>query len=288
MGLFDFLRRARPAVVKAPAVEVKSERDPEAATQAVLELLRPHLMPACYGILQDGSTADLPITASKAGGEPYAEEGDTWPISESSGTPMLFAFQVNSTDLPIDVRFPSGLVVIFADREEMENCDLHADNGPLRRRHYPNPSASKYVMLAREQNAERTEGSGGRRVVFQAGLSLPDADTVLALDYREKYAAISEWRRVVDEWSDPFREATARLIGPQVYETFLQIGGHPQWVQCAEPPDGERLPHENFILQMNSVMDLWELIWGDLGSIYIYADADAGSLDLRHSIFQCS
>ncbi|MEX0775345.1 MAG: DUF1963 domain-containing protein [Phycisphaeraceae bacterium] len=261
--------------------------DPELLLEEAVALLRPHQLPTCFGFRGQEATTQTEPTASRVWGEPYGEAGDDWPCEPSDGQPMVFLLQVNRAQLPLEIAIPDGLTVVFADAQHMESCEPCSGDGPLMVRHYAAPAAPTYVRLNEPPRESRPERPVGHELTFEAGLALPDFDSMWIDADDELYGPLARWLQA-KEWlgsREALKEARRQLASAPSREPLLQVGGHPVWVQGAEPPDKGQLPHERFLMQINAASELG-ICWYDYGSIYLYTD-DA-SLRARHAVFQCS
>lgn len=196
---------------------------------------------------------------SHFGGDPYFEEGDSWPSSD--GDYLSFVFQLYDQH---DTLFPSGikLVQFFYDYEKFpwdtDNdgwlVKIFTDIDPESRIQIPKPKA-----LARTKFCE---------VSFQEIVSLPDWE---GLDLHSRLA--SNLSCVLDE-NDPwesYRKLADDIAGEQNYQS--QAGGYPNWIQGEGTPKnniGEPMP---LLLQVDSEENAG-LMWGDWGLIYIFCAPD--------------
>jgi hypothetical protein len=74
---------------------------------------------------------ELPVTASRLGGMPYAPPGWSWPLCETE--PLFFLGQINCAELqgiPAAEKLPpSGLLAFFADHDAVNGGNLYGQKG---------------------------------------------------------------------------------------------------------------------------------------------------------------
>jgi Domain of unknown function (DUF1963) len=83
------------------------------------------------GLWPQRPSAELPVTASRLGGMPYAPPGWSWPLCETE--PLFFLGQINCAELqgiPAAEKLPpSGLLAFFADHDAVNGGNLYGQKG---------------------------------------------------------------------------------------------------------------------------------------------------------------
>jgi uncharacterized protein YwqG len=221
------------------------------------------LVRQCTVVEPHASEEALPPTATKFGGAPYAERGDTWPMC-GCGRGLTFIFQWNSVHCSHDPR-AAGLHAFFYCHECQSWGDLPADaKDAWAVRHYAAPADAKAVVIEDRSPTENrlTECACQAATVP----SLPDWDGLgeVAEEIAELSAKLDE-----DEAWEPYSEAAEQILGGEPdYRT--QIGGYPRFVQGADFPECECGQRLSLLAQIDSE-DEAGLMWGDSGCIYLFA-----------------
>lgn len=199
----------------------------------------------------------FPATATHFGGNPYFEQGDTWPTVAEDGRPFDFVCQVNLQDCPERPIVPFDLFTVFlcwamAESEEVERaCMVRA---------YKNASTSKAVSISQPA-------------------------PLAALDYRVRPCALrTQTFMTYPPWpverlpevataASRFRNPAAaygRSLGRLGFRHDFRsrVGGFPTWVQETTFHDDEFI----FLAQIDYEPQANNCI-GDAAPIYIAASA---------------
>lgn len=85
-------------------------------------------------------------TASKAGGAPYSEPGEQWPVCKQCRRAMQFCFQIDCQQGPHAMPSAVGLTVVYMCPADGTN-DMEPQPGTWEVRNYLEPSAEKFVPM---------------------------------------------------------------------------------------------------------------------------------------------
>lgn len=199
-----------------------------------------------------------PKFISHFGGNPYFEVGEEWPKSKN-GNYQNFIFQIYNdgiVNLPENIK----LIQFFFDWEWFP-WKTNEDGWMVKIYEKINPEKA-----IRIEKPVEVENSVYCEITFNPIKSLPDWD---ALEYYNKEAYQLSCALNKEDYSDAYTQIFEKLIGERVY--LSKIGGYSTWVQ------GESLPMKssgepmNLLFQIDSEANA-ELMWGDMGLIYVFYD----------------
>lgn len=203
---------------------------------------------------------------SHFGGMPYFEKGGSgWPCSQD-GTPLDFVFQVFSTD---EVKLPFGFALIqffysFAESPWNEDSDGWTVKV------FDEIDADNLVEIPKPKGLRDSEFCA---ITLKTKDTLPDWEgtTIWCSDLAELSCQLNP-----DEpWSN-YMKAAAQITGSTDFGS--QICGYPQWVQGNETPFGQNGEPMELLFQIDSE-DNADLMWGDMGLIYVFYDQNSDSVE---------
>jgi uncharacterized protein YwqG len=191
------------------------------------------------------------------GGQPYFEEGASWPQS-ASGVALDFVFQVvndGSVELPTSI----GLIQFFYDFEE---SPWDTDNDGWHVKIYKSPDTSKKITLENPTDATVAYCE----ILFEPIASLPDWEglDLVGDDIAQLCEKIND-----DEPWEPYDAVVMKFTGSADYQS--QLGGYPKWVQGESTPVNNKGENVKLLFQIDSE-DNAGLMWGDVGLIYVFYD----------------
>lgn len=241
----------------------------EQAIERQMEILRPHrrettvLQPR---VLDEDEV--LPPRASRLGGVPYAEAGDTWPMC-GCGRPLAFVGQLDPADAPSHPVPDFGLFTLFMCFACPLDDVLAKDEG-CALRCYATPSADRAVAITPSVG----EYWGDPQISLTPCALVPSQGYTVPHWEEPFVETLPEDPKVEDwfPWGDGVRErACARLGADAMWQT--QVGGWPYWVhgpRWPETADGRRFV---LLMQVNSEVEVG-LVWGDVGTAYFFVHPD--------------
>ncbi len=194
--------------------------------------------------------------ASKFGGQPYHEPGETWPECPTCNRPLSFVCQ-------LDLRHshhPARIDIPFFTFFYCWKCSpwgFRSDaNGEWVVRTYCDPRESKAVKVPSPRVVEH---SSPCHVSFAEHLSLPDWEG--ARRWCPEASDLSCQANSEAPWQ-AYQEAVRCIVGDQ--DIASCIGGYPRWIQGENTPDGADL-----LAQIDSESEAG-IMWGDVGSVYLF------------------
>jgi hypothetical protein len=198
--------------------------------------------------------ADLPPLVTKFGGTPYLAPGEAWPkCATGSCYPTTFVCQIDLAATALGPLGPARLIQLFACYECGRRQWLTRAALPPRREAVPVPEARAFVPQC--------------AVAFETVPSLPDWDTI------DQFApGVSDLSVAMNRdapWEGYARAAAD--LGVE-FELRTSVGGYPKWLQGNDWPAGKR-----FVAQIDSEAAA-ELVWGDHGLLYLFANPDGSDL----------
>ena len=222
--------------------------NPELAEQLRL-LLRPRvkllLTPAAQG------PADTQLL-SHLGGDPYFEQGESWPVNPSTGQPLEFIFQlINDGSLPLP--FPARVLQYFCDYHGEEVVFDDSDPDLFAFKVYAAPNPTRQVRLPRPVALPSPEYAA---IACEPGLCLPDDDELP--DLSPATWQLCQQLAGTDDWDELYNAAVTEMLGEPDFGSW--VGGYALWLQGAHPR-GE------FFLEFDSTE---AFMWGDSGLLYFF------------------
>ena len=112
-------------------------------------------------------------------------------------------------------------------------------------------------------------------ITYKQSYSLPDWE---GIDTHSENASKLSCILDEDEPWEQYQNVVNKLIGEKDLQS--QLGGYPKWIQ------GEETPHENngekikFLFQIDSE-DNADLMWGDVGLIYVFYDEKKEHIEFK-------
>ncbi|MHA3788771.1 DUF1963 domain-containing protein [Flavobacterium hauense] len=206
---------------------------------------------------------------SHFGGQPYFEEGESWPLSQS-GRPMEFIFQVFNDaydGIPENIK----LIQFFYDSEETA---WETENDGWKVKIYEALRTEKLTQIAgaNEKTVKYCE------ISFEKSMSLPNWETL-----QDEFPELADQISMDDEDDyEAYEEACAKITGPE-RESSSSFGGYPDWIQGVENfMDAQGKPLD-LLFQIDSE-DNANVMWGDTGIIYVFYDNNTKSIEF---VLQC-
>lgn len=193
------------------------------------------------------ATRWLTPIASRFGGLPYMEAGESWPICDSCDKELSFVGQ-------IDLRAAKVEDPVF-ELVALYYCwDCFPFDGPFDHRAYRGASNERAVACRPSAGTDIFTMS---EITFEEALSLPCWEAADAV------------REVNGCDHDAYKAAVERVAGEQVLTSSLV--GYPTWLQSEAAP----APGARFFAQLDGVTIPGHLIdWGDSGMLYLFVTTD--------------
>lgn len=202
------------------------------------------------------ATTPLSLVASKFGGKPYQESGETWPQCPTCKKPLSFICQldIRQTNHPARFEIPFFSFYYCWDCSPWGLYDEAEGQWVVRQ--YRDPSEKNAVVTHFPSNLDYGTEC---QVLFQETLSLPDWEGVNR--WCPEAAELSCQFNDDAPW-EAYRQAVERLVGEQ--EINSKTGGYPKWIQ------GEDTPEDSILLAQIDSEDEAGIMWGDVGSVYLF------------------
>lgn len=193
---------------------------------------------------------------SHMGGDPYSEQGESWPVNARTGQPLEFIFQlVNDGSLPMP--FPAAVVQYFCDYHGEEVVFDSSDPALFAFKVYATADPARQLRLPRPAALPAPEYA---IISFQPEQSLPDDDELP--DLSPATWQLCQHLAGAGDWDELYNAAVTELLGEPDFGSW--VGGYPLWLQGAYP-QGE------FFLEFDSE---GPFMWGDSGLLYFFYQAD--------------
>jgi uncharacterized protein YwqG len=202
---------------------------------------------------------------SHFGGHPYFEVQEAWPKTKSE-KPLSFIFQIfneESLELPQSIK----LIQFFYDWEE---GPWDTENDGWLVKIYKNLAKEKRIQI---ENPNQSEDQKYCEIRFKPSKSLPDWEGISL--HGNNAAKLSCILNEDEPWNS-YDETVTKLIEEQNYQS--QLGGYPKWVQGESTPLDKNGKPLNLLFQIDSE-DNAEIMWGDVGLIYVFYDADTDGIE---------
>jgi len=207
---------------------------------------------------------------SHFGGDPFFEQGETWPTVD--GKPLSFICQFYDLEGQF---FPDGvkLVQFFFDQEELA---FETDDQGWLVKVYSDTSKDKSEFLEKPAGLEKSKYC---EVSFEPTKSLPRWEEIDR--HGDQASKLSCVLNEGEPWG-AYDSVVTKLAGE--HEEGSQIGGYPMWIQGDETPNTSDGKVMKLFFQIDSE-EKAGLMWGDVGLIYIFFDPD-NARELGF-VFQC-
>jgi hypothetical protein len=198
----------------------------------------------------------LPAIASKFGGMPYHEPGETWPGCPTCKKPLSFICQLDLRQTVHPARDDVHFFTFFYCWDCSPWGFRDEAKGEWVVRKYRDPHESKAVMIPIPKGVEHASQC---LVSFAERLSLPDWEGTRrwcpdASDLSCQANSEAPW--------EAYQKAVERIVGDQNLASC--VGGYPRWIQGEDTPDGA-----NLLAQIDSE-DQAGIMWGDVGCVYLF------------------
>lgn len=255
------------------------------------QLLQKYSRPAYQALLSseplDATSPQLAI-ASRFGGAPYFEQGESWPVCSKCQKQETFICQLDLRACPA-VRLPEcyGLLSFFY----CFNCfpwDAPQPGWTVRNHQYASPD--KAIVLAapivsesgffKKALGQRNESTRCCLINFELFNCYPQLD-----ELDELGDALERKMLAGDDFSDNYYQLVDKLTGKS--DNFgTIIGGYSQWIQNF-PPDLKCKLCDNWMRQLVQIGSHREanVMFGDAGCIYL-SICDKHPLDVS-MVLQC-
>ncbi|UYQ94352.1 YwqG family protein [Chitinophaga horti] len=222
----------------------------EDLTRLVQPLLRPTTKLVVQPSMRPRQDA---ATRSHFGGDPYFEQGETWPAS-GNGAPLDFIFQVvndGSLQLPAHIK-----VLQFYYDWRLAPWSTEEDGWLVKT--YSDIHPDKQVKIDRPSVLPRAKYCD---IHFQQTQTLPDWQSLDAFE-----PTASKLSCILDEdepWA-AYEATTQELGGEPQYQS--QLGGYAKWLQGYDAPGDEQM---QLLFQLDSEVNA-DISFSDQGLLYIY------------------
>lgn len=230
------------------------------------KLVLPIIRPATKVVVKESSRPpENSQLLSHFGGQPYFEAGEEW-IKSKNGKHMQFIFQIFNTsalELPESIK----LIQFYYDWDEFP---WDTDNDGWYVRVYKELRTDRLVTIEKPTDLESSKYC---EIEFQAIQSLPDWE---GIDLYDSNASNLSCVLDEDEPWESYQKTVKKLIGEQYYRS--QLGGYPKWVQGESTPKNKNGENMSLLFQIDSE-DNAELMWGDVGLIYVFYDEATGKIE---------
>jgi uncharacterized protein YwqG len=191
---------------------------------------------------------------SHIGGDPYFEQGETWPTNPDTGQPLELIFQLVNDDDRLPWPFEAQVVQFYQNYHWGELPFDDGDPRDFRLKTYPR---LRPEVLAQVPRPTELPPIGFSYIRTQAAPSLPDDDELA--DIAPELQTLCEQIRPKN-WRKVYNAAVTEIAGEPDLGSW--VGGYAQWLQGAYPTG-------TFWLQFDSTEDF---AWGDSGLLYFCVD----------------
>lgn len=202
---------------------------------------------------------------SHFGGQPYFEEGDSWPKAQN-GNDLDFIFQIFNSD---DIQLPKSvkLVQFFYD---VETFPWQTEEDGWLVKIYETLNTDRLIKI---DNPILQEEKPYCEVLFTPVKSLPDWEGIDL--YEKNTLRISSLLNLENDW-DGYEIVVEKLIGEQNFQS--QLGGYPRWIQGESTPTLSNGENMKLLFQIDSEENA-DLMWGDVGMVYVFYDEQTKRVD---------
>jgi uncharacterized protein YwqG len=205
---------------------------------------------------------NIPITATYFGGQPYAENGDEYPVCPACRRPLAFICQIDLTKGFHEKPEGISLFSFFYCHECFPWGLSDDEKGSWLVRTYSDPGPEKFALITPPAEIE-----------YPTGHCLASEEKITVYPNWEDFSGLlpevpdSFIERSPEPW-DEYDAAVKELGGFNDFATI--IGGYPFWVQGSEMPECGVCGNEmDFLLQIDSE-EKADLGWGDSGLVYFF------------------
>jgi uncharacterized protein YwqG len=240
--------------------------------QDLEKIVLPIIGPATKVVVKESSQQpENSQLLSHFGGQPYFEEGEEW-IKSNNGKYMQFIFQIfNTTELELPKSIK--LIQFYYDWDEFP-WDTKHDGWSVKI--YKELKTDKVIIIDKPTELESSKYC---EIEFQAVKSLPDWQ---GIDLYEPNASDLSCVLNEEEPWESYQKTVEKLIGEQ--DNQSQLGGYPQWIQGESTPKNLKGQNMKLLFQIDSE-DNAELMWGDLGLIYVFYDEKTNEIEFTLQCF---
>jgi hypothetical protein len=267
--------------VDLPASPLASEAEPdEEADEAPVIIpaleawLKERALPSYRLLLQSADPAHLDPRSSHLGGPPFLPAGEEWPRCPSCGAPFSFIGQVRLDEAglaegPTLLTFFCCHACLWTATECALFVRLHSgvDQSPLAGATQPDADANEPYPMP----------TAPCSVALQPATSLPHWE-----DAQPEVAGLNLGPRPWSVYADTLQRLT------QEPNTESHLGGYPGWIQGPEWPS---CPHcgqpMRLLWQLDSEPEA-DLMWGDVGRVYIFGCRLPCRPDVLRTVIQCA
>lgn len=202
---------------------------------------------------------------SHFGGQPYFEEGDSWPKAQN-GNDLDFIFQIFNSD---DIQLPKSvkLVQFFYD---VETFPWQTEEDGWLVKIYETLNTDRLIKI---DNPILQEVKPYCEVLFTPVKSLPDWEGIDL--YEKNTLRISSLLNLENDW-DGYEIVVEKLIGEHNFQS--QLGGYPRWIQGESTPTLSKGENMKLLFQIDSEENA-DLMWGDVGMVYVFYDEQTKRVD---------
>ena len=193
---------------------------------------------------------------SHIGGDPYFEQGETWPTNPDTGQALELIFQLVNDDGDLPWPFEAQVVQFYQNYHWGELPYDDGDPRDFRLKTYPRLRPEQLAQVPRPAELPPI---GFSYIRTQVAASLPDDDELA--DIAPDLQALCEQLRPKN-WRKAYNAAVTELAGEPDLGSW--VGGYAQWLQGAYPTG-------TFWLQFDSTEDF---AWGDSGLLYFCVDGN--------------
>ncbi len=209
--------------------------------------------------------AEPPVTATKFGGRPYAERGETWTRCGGCGEGVTFIFQCNLGECPHHRGAPELFTFFYCHRcgPWGELAEDQKDAWVVRR--YATPSPERAAEIEDRSPAKtRTRACTAR---LTGVFTLPETSEIAAVSPDAWDLAETIHAEAPDE---VYEAAAASMFGDEPGEGATQIGGFARWVLEPEAPECAACRRPMRLLAQIESEEEAGLNWGKKGSVYLF------------------
>lgn len=201
----------------------------EGGWEQVEKLLRDCIREKTVLKLASKMAASAGPTASKAGGVPYSEPGEKWPVCKQCGKAMQFCFQIDCQQGPHIMPSAVGLTVVYMCSVDGTN-DIEPQPGTWEVRNYLEPSAEKFEPMnssgAAAVGAE--EGGSGQHGAGEKGdkATEPYNKREWQFELNKRHQTSTPFFEILPQEAPELVEALQQLYPPDVRRCYERLINH--------------------------------------------------------------